>query len=109
MYDRRTLSYFSEVVFTQPLATGRSIQQVFTKQDPGKNWEITYRNFTEYEMCPYTGKFRTCADCWGGFGEPPIDFCRKKIEKITTGELINRCEDCANAGLPISTITKEEF
>lgn len=111
-FTKGYINRFNKIILTQPLANGRFVQQIFTRLPifKGQNyqWEITYKNFSEFPFCEYRGEFIDCDKCYNNTARPPKSFCKKKVERIDSNEIIHRCEAAQSADINIDLINEEE-
>ena len=96
------INQYSKIIFTQPLAHGKYIQQVYDKTSKG--WKVSHSTNSSYHICPYDGIFRNCKDCGALEDDFDINFCLKKQQIISAGALSNRVNDCLGAGLEVQLI-----
>ena len=99
------VNQYSKIVFTQPLAHGKYIQQTYDKTDKG--WVVSHSTNSAYHICPYDGIFRNCKDCGALEDDFDVKFCLKKQQIISAGALSNRANDCLSAGLDVQFIDQE--
>lgn len=96
------VNQYSKIIFTQPLAHGKNIQQIYDKTDKG--WLVTHATNSSYHICPYDGIFRNCRDCGALEEDFDVKFCLKKQQIISSGALSERTNDCLKAGLDVRFI-----
>lgn len=95
----RYIEQYNKVIFTQPLAHGVEMKQIYDKE--GKRWRVSYSSTSIHHICPYDGVFRNCSDCGALDEDFDTKFCTKKIQHVTTGVLVARISDCKAAGLEV--------
>jgi hypothetical protein len=96
------VNQYSKIIFTQPLAHGKYIQQTYDKTDKG--WLVTHSTNSAYHICPYDGIFRNCKDCGALEDDFDVKFCLKKQQIISAGALANRANDCLSVNLDVQFI-----
>lgn len=94
------IEQYDEIEFTQPLAHGKYIKQVYSKFPAG--WRVLYTSNSAHHICPYDGVFRNCADCGALEEDFDVQFCIDKVEMIDTAALVGRIKDCMKAGLEVN-------
>ena len=99
------VNQYRKIILTQPLAHGKYIQQVYTKE--GLTWKVTHTTNSAYHICPYDGIFRNCKDCGALEDDFDIKYCLKKQQLISSGALSNRVNDCLNANLEVQFIDQK--
>ena len=75
------VNQYRKIILTQPLAHGKYIQQVYTKE--GLTWKVTHTTNSAYHICPYDGIFRNCKDCGALEDDFDIKFCLKKEQILS--------------------------
>lgn len=93
---------YSTIIFTQPLAGGRRIREIYKKVS--YLWEISYDSDAPYHVCPYDGIFRDCKSCGALDDDFDIKYCTNKITRITSKTLVDRIKKCQAAGLDVQFI-----
>ena len=92
---------YSQVVLIQPLKSG-VVRQIYTQAN-GK-WAVLHSTTSPFHICPYDGVFRDCK-VWGALEDDfDINYCLNKIQDVSPGALVNRINDCINAGLEVQFI-----
>lgn len=101
-FPKDFLNDYTQVIFTQPLAHGKYIKEIYTKEN--KKWVLEYESNSAFHICPYDGCVRNCADC-GAFDEDfDINYCLNKQQKFTSVELLKRAEKCIAVDLEVKFI-----
>lgn len=94
------ISQYSKIIMTQPLAHGKHMQVIYTKDTDGK-WRARYLTNSAFHICQYDGNFRNCRDC-GAFEEDfDINFCLKKEQILSSGAVSVRVNECLGSGLDV--------
>lgn len=111
VFDKGYINRFKRITFKQPLINGRHVEQIYTKlpktKKAGNEWVVTYKSFSEFEICPYKGLFRSCIGCAQSTDGNEGENCRKLAEVVDSIELAARYTDCAAAGLEIEVEYEE--
>ena len=97
--NEKYVENFSTIIFTQPLRSGRIIEEVYSKTPKG--WLVTYNSDSAYHICPYDGAFRNCKECGANDEDFDVNFCLEKRQYFTPKELVNRIEICLDAKLNV--------
>ena len=106
----RYVSKYDTIILNQPLAHGKVLKQIYNKFGGGdKRWMVSYDSNSVYHICPFDGVFRDCKECGINDEDFDVTFCTNKTQAVTTAALIERINDCLNAGLDVNFYYNEDF
>lgn len=95
MITKAYVTHFDEAIFTQILASGRTVKVTYYRNDD--KWIPVYETDSVYAICPITGQFKGCFDCDFYVDEAEDNNCLRRPERISHKELAARATDCLNA------------
>ena len=96
------ISYYDEIILTQPLVRGYSLYQHFRKNS--QKWKVIYTTNSPFSICPWDGMERKCIDCDGNEDE---NCCFNHQQILSSRVVCNRVNDCIKAGLEVKFIDNE--
>lgn len=91
------VDFYKRVEFTQPLAHGVWVKEIYIKADTG--WVVRYKSNSVHHICPYTGKFISCDKCIEE--NDGIEYCMYFNDKVSSKVLASRANTCRDAGLEV--------
>lgn len=100
------VDYYKRVEFTQPLAHGVWVREIYNSPHNGM-WTISYKSNSVHHICPYTGEFVSCDKCmeeydgpeWDAEGE--VEWCLSFETRVSSKVLASRANTCRDAGLEV--------
>lgn len=103
--NKKYIEEYDRIIFTQPLAHEKILQQIYDKNNKDNNWLLTYKTDSIHNVCLFDGTFKSCSNCEGYEDK---DFCIRKKQFVSSGALCGRINDCLKADLKVEFLRVED-